>query len=30
MELTYLKTQYSNSDIQFDVELPEELFKVNN
>jgi hypothetical protein len=30
MELTYLKTQFSNSDIQFDVELPEELFKVNN
>ncbi|WP_273568039.1 DUF6503 family protein [Maribacter halichondriae] len=30
METTYLKTIYSNSDIQFDVELPEELFKVNN
>lgn len=30
MEATYLKTIYSNSDIQFDVELPEELFKVSN
>lgn len=30
METTYLKTIYSNSDIQFDVELPEELFKINN
>ena len=30
METTYLKTIYSNSDIRFDVALPEELFKVNN
>lgn len=28
METTNLKTIYRNSDIQFDVELPEELFKV--
>lgn len=30
MELTNLKTIYRNSDIQFDVELPEQLFKVND
>ena len=30
METTYLKTIYNNSNIQFDVELPEELFEVNN
>jgi len=30
METTYLKTLYSNSEIQFDVEFPEDLFTVNN
>lgn len=30
METTYLKTIYNNSNIQFDVELPEELFEVSN
>ncbi|WP_431126291.1 DUF6503 family protein [Flagellimonas flava] len=29
-EPVYLRTVYSNSDIQFDIELPEELFKVKN
>jgi len=30
METKFLKTIYSNSDIQFDVEFPEELFQVKN
>lgn len=29
-EPVYLRTVYSNSNIQFDIELPEELFKVKN
>lgn len=29
METMYLKTIYSNSDIQFDVEFPENIFQVN-
>ena len=30
MELKYLKTQFKNLNIEFDLKLPEELFKVNN